>query len=41
MRKDPSFRAGAAYKQFGNAVNIGIAALVLKRVCGYLWPVKS
>jgi DNA (cytosine-5)-methyltransferase 1 len=32
MRKDPSFRAGAAYKQFGNAVNIGIAALILKRV---------
>ena len=31
MRGDPSFRAGAAYKQFGNAVNIGIAALVLKR----------
>ena len=31
MRKDPSFRAGAAYKQFGNAVNIGVAALVLKR----------
>jgi DNA (cytosine-5)-methyltransferase 1 len=31
MRKDSSFRAGAAYKQFGNAVNIGVAALVLKR----------
>ena len=32
IRKDPSFRASAAYKQFGNAVNIGIAALILKRV---------
>jgi DNA (cytosine-5)-methyltransferase 1 len=31
LRNDPSFRAGAAYKQFGNAVNIGVAALVLKR----------
>jgi len=36
MRKDPSFRAGAAYKQFGNAVNIGVAALVLKRSTNYL-----
>ena len=36
MRKDPSFRAGAAYKQFGNAVNIGVAALVLKRATDYL-----
>jgi DNA (cytosine-5)-methyltransferase 1 len=35
MRKDPSFRAGAAYKQFGNAVNIGVAALVLMRAFGH------
>ena len=31
MRTDPRFRTGAAYKQFGNAVNIGVAALVLER----------
>jgi hypothetical protein len=36
MREDPSFRAGAAYRQFGNAVNIGVAALVLKRAKDYL-----
>ena len=36
MRGDPSFRAGAAYKQFGNAVNIGVAALVLQRATDYL-----
>jgi site-specific DNA-cytosine methylase len=36
MRTDPTFRAGAAYKQFGNAVNIGVAALVLKRSTDYL-----
>jgi site-specific DNA-cytosine methylase len=36
MRKDASFRAGAAYKQFGNAVNIGVASLVLKRATSYL-----
>jgi hypothetical protein len=34
MRADPTFRAGAAYKQFGNAVNIGVAALILKRATG-------
>jgi DNA (cytosine-5)-methyltransferase 1 len=31
MRADAGFRAGAAYKQFGNAVHIGVAALVLVR----------
>ena len=36
MRNDPSFRAGAAYKQFGNAVNIGVAALVLQRAASLI-----
>jgi site-specific DNA-cytosine methylase len=36
MRTDPTFRAGAAYKQFGNAVNIGVAALVLRRALSLL-----
>ncbi len=31
MRKHRNFRAAAAYKQFGNAVNIGVAALILRR----------
>ena len=31
MKKHRSFRAAAAYKQFGNAVNVGVAALVLRR----------
>jgi hypothetical protein len=38
MRADPKFRAGAAYKQFGNAVNIGVAALVLKRASEAIKP---
>ncbi len=38
MRGDPTFRAGAAYKQFGNAVNIGVAALVLKRASEAIKP---
>jgi DNA (cytosine-5)-methyltransferase 1 len=38
MRTDPTFRAGAAYKQFGNAVNIGVAALVLKRASEAIKP---
>jgi hypothetical protein len=41
MRKDPSFRAGAAYKQFGNAVNIGVAALVLKRASSLIEGVAA
>jgi DNA (cytosine-5)-methyltransferase 1 len=41
MRKDPSFRAGAAYKQFGNAVNIGVAALVLKRASSLIEGLAS
>lgn len=36
MRTDQKFPSGAAYKQFGNAVNIGIAALVLKRTINAL-----
>jgi hypothetical protein len=35
MRTDPRFRTGAAYKQFGNAVNIGVAALVLRRALSF------
>ena len=31
MKKHRSFRAAAAYKQFGNAVNVGVAALILRR----------
>jgi site-specific DNA-cytosine methylase len=31
MKKHQSFRASAAYKQFGNAVNVGVAALILRR----------
>ena len=31
MRSDPGFRTAAAYKQFGNAVNVGVAGLVIAR----------
>jgi DNA (cytosine-5)-methyltransferase 1 len=41
MRKNSSFRAGAAYKQFGNAVNIGVAALVLKRASSLIEGLAS
>ena len=36
MRKDPTFTAGAAYRQLGNAVNVGIAAYVLQRAIEHL-----
>jgi DNA (cytosine-5)-methyltransferase 1 len=36
MKADPSFTAGAAYKQLGNAVNVGIAALVLRRAVEHI-----
>ena len=35
MKKHQSFRASAAYKQFGNAVNVGVAALVLRRAAAH------
>ena len=31
MKKHRTFRASAAYKQFGNAVNVGVASLILRR----------
>ena len=35
MKKHQSFRASAAYKQFGNAVNVGVAALILRRAAAH------
>lgn len=33
IKTDPAFRSAAAYRQFGNAVHVGTAALILKRLC--------
>lgn len=36
MREDSTFASSAAYKQFGNAVNVGVASLVLARAVEHL-----